>query len=277
MTRSGLFLGVLVLTVSLVVGTASSANLVPHRAAYTIKLISATAKSGLTDIRGLMVLEWAESCDHWTVQQKARFEFVRAQGPVLQTETSFTSWESKDGRDYGFNLHSERGGQVIDDLRGKATVGGESGGGVATLTRPTATKIKLPKGTMFPTTHAALLIDRAAAGDRRLSRVVFLGQREDDPMEINAVISPVGAADRERAVAQLGETEKQQAGPLMQGRAWRTRIAFFAIQSDAVAPEFEVEEILYANGIAADVMVEYEDFSMIYSLERLEPLPKPTC
>lgn len=42
-------------------------------------------------------------------------------------------------------------------------------------------------------------------------------------------------------------------------------------------PEFEVSVLMYANGVAGDMLYEYGDFSMQVELVELELLPVPEC
>ena len=252
------------LAVAVTAGPAESAdlNLLPHRAIYSVKLGAARTGSSVTAIRGAMVFELVKTCESWTLQQRARFEMSDTDGDTVQNEVNFTSWESADGKAYGFSLRSLRDGEIAEDVRGKARLE-DDGSGEAIYSVPELRSVELPAGTQFPITHTAALIAAGLNNQRQLTVPLFLGEREDEPLMVHAVITGrVGSAD--------------PADPLRADLPWRVHMAFHAT-GDAALPAFEMVQTLYASGLVSEVTVQYEDFSMIYVLERAEPLPRPGC
>ena len=246
--------------------SAAAIELKPHRAIYNLRLASAETGSGVVGAQGAMVFEWAESCESWITRQKARFDVFSPEGTSVRTEVSFSSWEGKTSRRYGFNLRTQQDGKVVEDLRGEAAMDGEESGGAAVYTRPEQRRRELPPGTLFPVAHTRLLIAEAMAGRDQITRPVFLGQREDEPMAVNALIT--GRQPNPKVAASSGE--------LLNRPSWNFHLSFFGPEDDLL-PSFEIHETLYDNGVVGDATVVYDEFSFGYTLERVEALPVPKC
>ncbi|MFN4281500.1 MAG: EipB family protein [Alphaproteobacteria bacterium] len=246
---------------------AAGVELAPHRAIYSMKLAGTRSGSAMADARGAMYVEAAESCDGWTVTQRVQLRLVTAEGESSETESSYSSWESKDGRDYRFTVRRTHDGQPADELRGDASLGENAGPGEARFTTPAGTRFDLPKASVFPTEHTLQLIETARAGGKHLSRVIFDGASLDGPLEVNAVIGGM-AKD---PVAANGAAE------LTAGSSWRIRMAFFPLSSQAATPDYEVGVRLFDNGVADGFLLDYGTYSVLASLEKLEALPKPRC
>ena len=243
---------------------AQEASFAPHRAAYVLTM-GAAKTGGVASIDGAMSIDWQETCDGWTMSQRMRFRIFDADGDSTDNDISFSSWEARDGTGYRFTMRTLNDGEVIEDLRGRASLGGQGKGGRAVFTEPSDEVIELPPGTLFPTLHTLLLIDQARAGTRGWARPVFDGATVDGAMEVNAVIGP-------RLEPGAG------AGELLTGASWRVRLAFFrADDQRGSEPEYETEMRLHDTGVGSEFVFDYPEFSIKAQLERLEPVPKPRC
>ncbi len=254
---------VLALSALLAIAGAARADLVSHRALYKLTLGSSGSASTVADLNGRMALELVDVCDGWTLGQRIVLDVVRPDGQEFRSYTSFTSWESKDGTRFRFAQQTKHNGQTIEEMSGRAVVDPVKGG-VAYLTKPEEIEIPLPGGTLFPTRHTALLIARAQAGERHFLGVVFDGTTLDNPNKVSVFIG---------APAQLpGLVEG--AGPLT---AWPVRVAFFALERKSPEPDIEIGMMLQADGVARDVDLDYQAFTVHGELETFEPLPPLSC
>lgn len=264
---------ILVVTSVLMVGlaapavelTAATPQMASHRAVYTMSLGTARSGSSTADARGVMYLEWAEGCDGWTVSQRMKLMLYPAQGGEIDTDSNFSSWESRDGLSYRFTVRNLRDGKVAEEFRGDARMDGPERSGKAVFTTPSGLSFELPKGSMFPTEHMVRLIMAAQAGEKRFSRVMFDGANSEGPLEVNAIIGApsglvTGAADE-----------------LTNKTSWPVRMAFFPILSQQAEPEQEVSVRLYENGVADHYLLDYGDFTVTAVVEKMEPLPRPKC
>lgn len=252
------------------VAAAAEARLTSHRAAYTLTL-GAAKTSGIASIDGAMTIDWQETCDGWTMSQRMRFRIFDADGEAIENDITFSSWEARDGTSYRFTMRSQRDGDTVDELRGRASIGGPGKGGKVVFTQPADEVLELPPGTLFPSEHSLLLIDKARAGDRAVARPVFDGASVEGAMEVNAIIGPVLPPDGDAAGQHI-------ARELLAGESWRVRLAFFRNDDQRGSePEYETSMRMFANGVGTDFVFEYNEFSIKARLERLEAIAPPRC
>jgi hypothetical protein len=243
--------------------------LVPHRATYDMKLSVARANSGIVEVNGRMVLETVDACYGWEVKQRIKLTFLRNDGEEFETDSNFSSYESKDGLELRFSVRNIQNDEVEEELRGHADLEAPGGKGRATFTLPEPRSFELPTGTLFPTTHLALVIKHARDGDKSVSYKVFDGARLDGAFQVNAVI---GRPPRPSP----GTPVRGDVGLLRQ-QAWGVRFAFFAAGDQGAQPEYELALDLLANGIARSMVLDYGDFAVDARLVQLQALPRPRC
>jgi envelope integrity protein B len=244
--------------------------LVPHRATYDMKLNVARPNSGIVEVNGRMVLEMVDSCDAWEVKQRIKLKFLRNDGEEFDTDSSFTSYETKDGLGLRFSVRNIQDQEVEEELRGHADLEATGGKGRASFSLPETRSFELPAGTLFPTTHLALIIRHARDGDKSVSYSVFDGARLDGAFTVNAVIGkpPRGAG----APAVRGDVG------LLRQQSWGVRLAFFAAGDQGTAnPEYELALDLLANGVARSMLLDYGDFAVDARLVQIQALPRPRC
>ena len=244
--------------------------LVPHRATYDMKLAVARPNSGISAVSGAMVLETVDSCDGWEVKQRIKLKFLRNDGEEFDTDSSFSSYETKDGLGLRFSVRNIQDDEVEEELRGQADLTAPGGKGRAAFTLPEVRSFELPAGTLFPTTHLALIIRHARDGDKSASYSVFDGARLDGAFQVNAVIS--------RSTRTTGPPVRGDVGLLRNQPSWNVRLAFFAAGDQGSAnPEYELALDLLGNGIARSMLLDYGDFAVDARLVQLQALPRPRC
>jgi len=246
---------------------ASAADIAPHRALYSMTLGSSKNDSGVASASGTMAYQWGETCDGWTVEQRYRLKMGYAEQQDVEISSNFVTWESKDGLHYRFNQKESRNGNTSEEIRGEAQLNEAGKGGTADFAKPDAKKIDLPAGTLFPSAHTILLIDRAAAGENFISRQIFDGATEETAVLVSGVIGPKIEPDADAA----GKS------PLLNRPGWRVRLAFFPADQKADKPDYELGMLLLDNGISRDMVIDYGDYSIRAKLEDIEALPKPHC
>lgn len=268
-----LHIAILAATLWSVVGPVgpAEAQIVPHRAAYTISLAGTREGSDITAARGVMVFDWQQLCEGWTLTQRMTFQLIDAQGGELNNDVSFSSFEARDGQSYRFDMRTQVDSEVTEELRGRASLTAPGQGGRAIFVQPEGEAVELPPGTMFPTAHARLLIEEAQSGERQVQRFVFDGATLDGAFDTSAVISTPTPPD-------TGAPRDGIDATLLALTSWRVRIAYFKTgDENGGAPEYEITMRMYANGVGSDFLFEYGDFSLRAELNRLEALPRPSC
>lgn len=245
--------------------------LAPNRATYDMKLAVARPNSGIVEVNGNMVLETVDSCDGWEIKQRIKLTFLRNDGEEFETDSSFTSYESKDGLQLRFSVRNAQNDEVEEELRGRADLEALGGKGRASFTLPEVRSFELPAGTLFPTTHMALVIKHAREGDKSVSYRVFDGARLDGAFQVNAVIgrSPRPAPGTPPVRGDIGLLRNQP--------SWGVRFAFFANGDQGAQPEYELALDLLGNGIARSMLLDYGDFAVKANLVQIQALPRPKC
>jgi EipB-like len=243
----------------------------PHRALYTLTLASTRSSSGVIGASGAMVYEWGETCDGWTVQQRFRLRLEYSEQGNVEVSSTLVTWEAKDGSRYRFNERRLRNGELDEEIKGEAKLGGPNKGGSAEFTKPEAATLSLPPGVLFPTAHTVLLIERAKAGDQFVARKVFDGATVENAGQITAVIGP------ELKPGDKNDGEKVPKSPLLERPSWRMRLAFFPADSKQEQPDYELGMRLLDNGVSQDMTLDYGDYVIRARLDDIEALPRPSC
>lgn len=238
-------------------------EMAPHRAAYRLTLDRARQGGEVIQAEGAMLFEVMDACDGWTTRQRLQLVVADRAGQTVETSSDYSTWESKDGRRLRFTLTQAAQGAVTQRISGEAELDGASGGSV-TYEAPSATRLRLPPGTLLPMAHTIRALQMARAGQRMLVTPLFDGTGEDGAQDSTTILSPWTPAPAEPRF------------PLMAGQASaRMRIAFFGKEAaaGASAPEYEVGLRYYANGVADEMKMDFGDFAVDAAMESLDPLP----
>ena len=252
---------------------ASATELAPHRAYYDIKLKDSVWGAGITNLTGRLVVEFNNSCDGYTLNQRFVTETSDSEGKVVISDLWLTSWESADGTSFRFNLKNEIDGTVVESFNGKAAIAAKGQSGQVAYDGKEKKTADLPTGTIFPPEHASDLVRAALAGDAFLSRTVFDGSGEGEVYSAHAVIGRERPA--ELAGGRLAQIEGASA--YSDARAWPVTLSYYDAKSRLEMPDYESSFVMYSNGVSSDLVLDYGDFSVTGTLTRVEPLPAPKC
>ncbi len=252
---------------------AEAAEIAAHRAIYTLDLVSIVDDSHVADARGALVVEWRDVCDGWQVEQHYALYVSHHEQPDRRIESSYSTWESKDGLTYTFDVETSHDGRGGDRVRGSATLDPETGAGEAEYARPRGVTVELPAGTMFPMAHTREVLGQAENGGVVINRVVFDGSNVDQPLEMNVLVG---------ARVNMGDDPSPQlaadsGNPLLEAPGWNIRMAIFPMTSVLAVPDYEIEVGLLNNGVAQTMLLDYGDFIMSASLRQIEALPAEVC
>ena len=258
--------GIAGLAAVLTVGTAAHAvEIVPHRANYTLELLTAKQGSGITGVRGVMSFEVVAACDGWTIGHRMRVNVDHRSGRSIQMDSNFTSWETRDGRSFRFESRSHHTGKLIEEISGRAEMAAPGKPGTVSYTRPKELRRELQPGTLFPVAHTRLVIAAAEEGKPLIWRSIFDGTTVDGGYGVNAVIG--------RRVA-LPDSDLPA---IAQRPVWPIKFAYFDEGKQAEVPEFEMSARMNDAGVTNDFVLDYGRFSLEASLKQIQALPVPDC
>ncbi|HVC56804.1 MAG TPA: cell envelope integrity EipB family protein [Stellaceae bacterium] len=247
--------------------TVAAAEIMPHRALYTMSLGRASGDAGVVAASGTMAYRWGQTCDGWTVEQRYRLKMGYADTPDVAVASNFVTWESRDGLRYRFNQKETRNGATDEEIRGSATLDGPGKGGTAVFEKPEGKSFHLPPGVLFPSAHTIFLIDRAKAGATFIAKQIFDGASVDNAVLVSAVIGPKIEPDAAAA----------RKSPLLNRPGWRVRLAFFPSDPKIEKPDYELGMLLLDNGVSRNMVIDYGDYAITATLDDIEAVPKPKC
>jgi hypothetical protein len=253
----------------------AAADIASYRARYSLSLASMRASSGVVAAGGAMIEEWAETCDGWTEQQHFYLHLAYDDAPPdadsFTNYYEFVSWEARDEQRYQFDMRQATSEHPYHEVKGEAKLsGGARTGGMADFVRPEATTLGLAPGVMFPGAYLRLVLARAEAGDRLVTRDVFDGSAEDRAGQVTAAIGP-------RLAPETRRDETRPTSPLLNRPSWPIAFAFFPSDRTVETPDFEESVRLLDNGVLTDMVFDYGDYAIRAKLEEIEALPRPHC
>jgi hypothetical protein len=120
---------------------------------------------------------------------------------------------------------------------------------------------------VFPTDHLQRVLAGALEGVHFLSHEVFDGWGFDALTQITSVIG---------RPKEMGPPTGD-ATSAVEGRAWPVSMAYYNVEHATDTPEFEANFLLGENGVLSDLVLDYGDFSLDATLEKLELLERPDC
>lgn len=258
-------------------GAPAADVLAPHEATYAMHLSSSRSGSGVVGARGTMHYRFTDTCDGYAVNTRTLLSISYGVGTPVMTAWEFTTWESKDGSQYRFQVRNSRDGHLIETIDGRATMPNDAGAvGTVEFTQPSPRTADLPTGTLFPTEHTRLLLGEADKGGNFINRTVFDGSGDRGAYEVSALIGNRRAGGQ-AGPAQAAASAERIAQALLGGPAWTMSMAFFPEESDGPMPEFQVGLTYHDNGVVESVVQDFGDFSISGDLTDLTPLDRPEC
>jgi len=250
---------------------AGAVELAAHRAFYRLSLGNASTDSNMAGVEGAISFELKDACDAWIVEQNYALRFQLANGGDVDNVDKFVSWESKDGTQYRFNVTRSSDGQETERVGGHAELESPGGPGMAVFDEPSKDRIALSKGTVFPTEHTALLIEKAEKGQRFDRHLLFDGSKVEASAPVTSII-----LDKQKP-----ENTDIIKPPLGPSAVWPMQLAFFAAEGQAKAgeelPDFEMMMNVQPNGIVTSLTLNFGDFTVNGELEKLVELPASGC
>jgi len=251
--------------------TAWAVELAAHRAFYRLSLGSASNESNMAGVSGAISFEIKDACDAWIVEQNYALRFQLANGGDVDNVDKYVSWESKDGLEYRFNITRITNGDETEQVGGRAELESRGGPGMATFYLPAKDRIALSKGTVFPTEHTALLLEKAEKGGRFDRHLLFDGSK----VESSAPVTTIVLAQRP------DKGDGVVKSPLGRDLIWPMQLAFFAAEGEAQPgeelPEFEMKMDIQSNGVVTRLMLDFGEFTVEGVLEKIEELPASGC
>ena len=236
-------------------------HLAPHRAMYRMTLETARS-SDIIGATGQMGYEAIDACDGWAVRQRLDMRVQNAEGQTVHMVSDYVTWESKDGTRLRFHMRQTTDDAVTGQTDGDARLDHSGGTGVAHYTEPKRVDKTLPAGTLFPMAHTAAVLENAEAGKRTFTLPLFDGTDETGA-ELSSIV-----------VTNLSKPTPMKWPALSALPSVRVNIAFFALASTTMLPDYDVSMRYWTNGVADDLRMDFGDFVMRAKMVDFTPQPR---
>ena len=250
-----------------VAGAASAApiQLASHQAVYELTLNELGKNSPIEDVRGRIVLKVEQQCDGVIVNQRMVLEMVNVEGNPIISDYHQSTWEDNSGKVMRFDMSNTLNGETVEKYRGVAEHQADKT--IVTFSEPAQENMELPKDVIFPAEHTRELLKAAAAGKNLLSAKVFDGNGEDGLSDTLAVIG------KAQTLLQPGEMLRKLSGRTY----WPLQISFFDLSQQQTEPDYEIGMKMFDNGVASDLRLNYQDFSLFGKVSDLKLLTSEKC
>ncbi|HEB79667.1 MAG TPA: DUF1849 family protein, partial [Rhodospirillales bacterium] len=192
-----------------------AANLVSHRAFYSLRMGEVRPGGSFVNAEGAMTLIMEKSCDGWILTQNLLMDLGTPEGRTLSQRSRFTGLESFDGKNYRFLSNNDTTGEQ-KRVKGKARSGGPGAPGEAIFILPEEKTLTLPERTLFPVAQTSWVIDQAIAGVRHALHYVFDGSDGTGPRRAAAFIGPLLSPGKDNAQ----KASRKSLGALAERPGW---------------------------------------------------------
>lgn len=229
---------------------AAPVQLASHQAVYDLKQDDIHDGGGIESVRGRIVLKVEQHCDGLIVNQRMVLEIVNSEGGTVISDYLQSTYEDADGKSMRFDMSNSINGRMVEKYRGVAKR--EKAKAIVTFAEPDGESMEMPADVIFPGSHTKALIRAAEAHKHLLSAKVFDGNGTDGLSDTLAVIG------KEKKL----EEDNPALSKLKGMDYWPLQISFFDLSQQQTEPDYEVGMKMFKNGIASDLYLKYQDFSL---------------
>ena len=251
-------------------------QLAPHRAVYEIALADTRGGSGVTDLSGRMVYELTGSaCQGYSQSMRFVTRMTNQEGASSVTDMRSSSWEDALAKAFRFNSSQYKDTKLEETTDGDAARSDAGGEVKVEITKPAKKAMSLKRDTFFPVQHSMALLTAARKGVQFFIADLYDGSEKGEKVFTTASFigkpHPVGY---NRTLP-----EAQNAKPLDALRSWPISISYFQDDSDGkdAIPAYELAFLYFENGVSRRLFIDYGDFAVRGSLQRVEFLEPAKC
>jgi hypothetical protein len=238
-------------------------GLTGQQAIYDLSLAKVRTHD-VTGAAGQMRFSVADGCTGWGTTQHMTLLIRNTDGSLNKSVTDYVTWESKDGHEFTFELRErDDDGKTVTDTAGTA-IRAPDGSGTITYATPANRVMTMPKGTLFPMAHTALLLQSGREGKKFISVPLFDGTADDGPQDTFVVLLDHHPPEKSRfpQLAKLASTDVD--------------IAFYPRKHVDEKPDFRSQIRYYDDGVAENITMDFGSFIMRGRLRQLT-IPPSGC
>ena len=251
-------------------------QLAPHRAVYEITLADTRGGAGVTELTGRMVYELTGSaCIGFTQNMRFVTRMTNQDGATSVSDMRSSSWEDALSKAFRFNSSQYKDTKLEETTDGDANRSEGEGDVKVQITKPAKKAISLKRDTFFPVQHSMALLTAARKGQQ-----FFIADLYDGSEKGEKVFTTASFIGRARPAGYNGTLPvAQNAEPLNALRSWPISISYFEVDADRkdAIPAYELAFLYFENGVSRRLFIDYGEFAVRGTLQRLEFLEPAKC
>ncbi|MCP4933004.1 MAG: cell envelope integrity EipB family protein [bacterium] len=255
--------------------------LVPHRAVYEITLANKKAAVSVSDVSGRMVFEVIGSpCNGYSQNMRMMTRITDERGKQTLSDIWSSTWENNNAGHFTFSSSHYFDQNLQETVSGSAKRNAKQNNIQVQIKEPGVAALDLPGDVLFPTQHSLAILNAARVRKNLLAVRIYDGSEQGQGFYqtysfIGKQRPPGKQSHRKTSV--LGK--KLFRLGLYSLPSWPVAISYFkgrGSKEDAF-PSYELSFRLYPNGVSRNLLINYGDFSVKGSLDRIKYLRKSPC
>ena len=253
---------------------AGAANLVPHRAYYTLEAARLDDSSGISQINGKLAYEITGSaCEGYSVSYRIANRYVQNEGVAQVSDLQLTSYESGDGLELDLRQKQFTNAKLDQESRIKVKKPKVGAAGEGEIAAQDTKAFTLDPSAIFPTDFQRQLLAAAERGETRHNAVVYEGSEAEKALR---AISFIGA---KKQVSQISDPTTDKAlSKLAQEAYWPVTVSYYSADAQGDDPPvYQATFNMLDNGISTDLLMDYGGYALKGTLSKLELLKQDSC
>ena len=243
---------------------AFSAQLLSHKATYTLKIQNIKDNSFLEGGQGQTLFEIIESCNGWNVKEDYIIIYELSNNKTANSFSSYSTFESFSGRKHSFELNEKS--QFSGDKSYQGFVEKNKINISGSIINNSIKKITFKKDVLFPIEHLLELLKVAKNGEKIFTKKVFFGNEDKEFIKIVSAF-----------IGQTRNTKSDNIKYLKGKEIWPIKVSFYEEKSQKENPEYEIYLEIDKLGVVHSYKVDYGDFEIRALLKKFEVFPKTKC
>ena len=242
----------------------TSAELLSHKATYSLLIQNIKDGSFLEGGQGQTYFEIKKGCDGWNVREDYVLVYDLPNKKTSNSLSTYSTFENFSGTKHSFELNDDSqfsGKNAYEGYveKNKSKIQGY-------LIKDNIKSLSFNKDLLFPVEHLRKIIEKAESGDKLFTKKVFFGN--EDKEFIKTVSAFIG---KKKQSALRGFKF------LSNNKVWPMKIAFYSQNSRKGDPDYEIKLELDDKGIAHYYEVNYGDFEIKATLKNFEIIKEQKC
>ena len=242
----------------------SSAQLLSHRAVYTLTIQNIKDNGLLEGGQGQTFFEILEKCNGWNIKEDYVLIYELPNEKIANSFSSYSTFENYLGTKHSFELKEKSQFSGEKSYQGFIEKNNKNLSG--SIIDNSIKNLSFKKDILFPIEHLLKLIEAAKKGEKIFTKKVFFGNENEDFIKIVSAFIGQNRNPKSKGIEYLKGK-----------KIWPIKVAFYKEKTRQEKPEYEIYLEIDNLGVVHSYKVDYGNFEIIALLKKFEVLPKIKC